>query len=96
LIAIGFDEPEFRGAIQRELSALRDLGLIRLIDALLVAKDDFGGVTRMEMSDLSEPEKMEFGALIGGMIGLGVFADMATYSGGYRERERVPYGEMIP
>ena len=71
LIAIGFDEPEFRGAIRRELSALRGLGLIRLIDALFVAKDDFGGMTRMEMSDLSEAEKMEFGALIGGMIGLG-------------------------
>ena len=71
LIAIGFDEPEFRGAIQRELSALRGLGLIRLVDALFVAKDDFGGLTRMEMSDLSESEKMEFGALIGGMIGLG-------------------------
>jgi uncharacterized membrane protein len=71
LIAIGFDEPEFRGAIQRELSALRGLGLIRLVDALFVAKDDFGGLTRMEMSDLSESEKMEFGALIGGMIGVG-------------------------
>ena len=71
LIAIGFDEPEFRGAIQRELSTLRGLGLVRLIDALFVAKDDFGGMTRMEMSDLSESEKMEFGALIGGMIGLG-------------------------
>ena len=30
------------------------------------------------------------------ILGLGVFADMATYFGGYRERERVPYGEMIP
>jgi hypothetical protein len=36
LIAIGFDEPEFRGAIQRELGALRALGLIRLIDALTI------------------------------------------------------------
>jgi hypothetical protein len=30
------------------------------------------------------------------ILGLGVFADMATYFGGYRERARVPYGEMIP
>ena len=29
-------------------------------------------------------------------LGLGVFADMATYFGGHRERERVPYGENIP
>jgi uncharacterized membrane protein len=71
LIAIGFDEPDFRGAIRRELAALRGLGAIRLIDVLFVAKDDLGGMTRMEMSDLSEEEKIEFGALIGGMIGLG-------------------------
>ena len=30
------------------------------------------------------------------LLGLGVFADMATYFGGYRERARVPYGEQIP
>jgi uncharacterized membrane protein len=71
LIAIGFDEPEFRGAIQRELGALRALGMIRLIDALFVAKDEFGGLTRMEMSDLTESEKMDLGALIGALIGMG-------------------------
>lgn len=30
------------------------------------------------------------------ILGLGVFADMSTYFGGYRERERVPYGSTIP
>ena len=30
------------------------------------------------------------------LLGLGVFADMASYFGGYRERERVPYGDSIP
>jgi hypothetical protein len=30
------------------------------------------------------------------LLGLGVFADIATYVGGYRERESVPYGENIP
>ena len=29
-------------------------------------------------------------------LGLAVFADMATYFGGYYNRERVPYGESIP
>ena len=29
-------------------------------------------------------------------LGLGVFADMASYFGGYRERARVPYGDQIP
>ena len=30
------------------------------------------------------------------LLGLGIFADMATYFGGYRDRERIPYGESIP
>jgi hypothetical protein len=29
-------------------------------------------------------------------LGLAVFADMASYFGGYRERARVPYGDQIP
>jgi hypothetical protein len=30
------------------------------------------------------------------ILGLGVFADMATYFGGYNNRESVPYGDQIP
>ena len=30
------------------------------------------------------------------LLGLGIFADMAGYFGGYRERGRVPYGDQIP
>ena len=30
------------------------------------------------------------------ILGIGVFADIGTYLGGYRERERAPYGSMIP
>ena len=30
------------------------------------------------------------------ILGIGVFADMFTYFGGYKERERVPYGEQLP
>ena len=29
-------------------------------------------------------------------LGLGVFLDIFTYIGGYRERESVPYGDTIP
>jgi hypothetical protein len=30
------------------------------------------------------------------LLGLGVFADMATYFGSYSERNRVPYGDSLP
>lgn len=30
------------------------------------------------------------------LLGMGVFADMASYFGGYAELKRVPYGDRIP
>ena len=30
------------------------------------------------------------------ILGIGVFADMASYFGGYSERRRAPYGDQIP
>ncbi len=30
------------------------------------------------------------------ILGLGIFADMATFFGGYYERDRIPYGDQIP
>ncbi len=30
------------------------------------------------------------------ILGLGIFADMASYFGGYYERDRLPYGDQIP
>jgi len=30
------------------------------------------------------------------LLGMGIFADMASYMGGYQNRARVPYGESIP
>jgi hypothetical protein len=30
------------------------------------------------------------------LIGLGIFADMAGYFGGYKNKNRMPYGDQIP
>jgi hypothetical protein len=30
------------------------------------------------------------------LLGLGIFADMAGYFGGYKNKARVPYGDQIP
>ncbi|KPK53915.1 MAG: hypothetical protein PVH03_01060 [Chloroflexota bacterium] len=30
------------------------------------------------------------------LLGLGVFLDMFTYFGGYRNKDQVPYGDQIP
>jgi uncharacterized membrane protein len=70
-LAIGFDRIDlFSGAIRRELHNLRSRGLIRLIDALFVVKDESGAVTRLAASDLSEAEKAQLGTVLGGLLGL--------------------------
>jgi uncharacterized membrane protein len=46
-------------------------GMIRLIDLLFLWKDKDGNVTAMEATQLDEEEKMRFGAVVGGLLGLG-------------------------
>ena len=70
-LAVGFDRiDQFTGAIRRELQNLRSRGLIRLIDALFLIKDEDGGITRLEASDLTEEEKAQLGKVLGGLLGL--------------------------
>ena len=78
LIVIGFDHPEPDGSILAELNAVRDQGLIRLVDALAVYKDEEGSVWSAEVSDLTEDEAMLTGAAIGGLIAAGVAGTRAA------------------
>jgi uncharacterized membrane protein len=71
LLVLGFKHPDFSGEIREELDRLRDNDLIRVIDALGVRKDADGNVQTLHASQLSGDEQAAFGALIGGLIGLG-------------------------
>ena len=72
LMVIGFDHPDFHGTIAAELARLSDVGLIRVLDALIVMKDPAGEVTVVEVSELEVTEAEELGATIGALIGLGI------------------------
>jgi uncharacterized membrane protein len=71
LLVIGFDEPDFQGEILAELDRLKENDTVRVIDGLAIHKDAEGEVTVLRRSDLSDEEAQEFGALVGGLIGLG-------------------------
>jgi uncharacterized membrane protein len=75
LLVIGFDEPKFEGQIRAELDRLRNNDVVRLIDAVVVQKDDDGNVERMQLSDLTVDEAIDLGAKAGALIGLGFGAD---------------------
>ena len=71
LLVVGFKHPDFQGEIRGELDRLRDNDLVRVIDALAVRKDADGNVEALHESQLSGDEQAAFGALVGGLIGLG-------------------------
>lgn len=81
LLVIGFDHPNFRGEIAQELERLSELGLVRVLDALIIAKDDDGTLTKLELSQLTTAEAQELGATVGALIGLGAAGEEGAIAG---------------
>jgi hypothetical protein len=42
VLVVGFEEPSFTGRVMAELTRLRDAGLVRLVDVLLVSREADG------------------------------------------------------
>jgi uncharacterized membrane protein len=89
LLVLGFKHPDFQGEIRAELDRLRDNDLVRVIDALGVRKDADGNVETLHESQLSADQQQAFGALIGGLIGLGAAGEEGFELGAERGAEAV-------
>jgi uncharacterized membrane protein len=89
LLVLGFNHPDFQGEIRSELDRLRDNDLVRVIDALAVHKDAGGDVKTLHESQLSDDEQQAFGALVGGLIGLGAAGEEGFELGAERGAEAV-------
>ncbi len=92
LLAIGFDEPDFHGAIMDEMKRLREHDIVRLIDVLIVAKDDDGHITEVELAD--KPELEEYGALAGALLGLGAAGEEGMAAGALAGAEAMAEGGL--
>ena len=75
IMVLGFEGTDFTGEILSELRRLRDSDLLRVVDLVAVAKDDQGDIAAVELSDLTDEEREEFGAMAGALIGLGMEGD---------------------
>lgn len=72
LLVVGFGpDANFTGEIRAEFQRLREHDIIRLVDLLLVRKDEDGNVEAIQKTDLSEDEAIELGAVVGALIGFG-------------------------
>jgi uncharacterized membrane protein len=81
ILVIGFGDAEFKGTIRAELERLREHDVVRLIDLLVVRKDADGNIERLQQSDLSQDEAMEFGAIVGALIGAGTDTEDGAEAG---------------
>jgi uncharacterized membrane protein len=82
VIVFGFDRTDqFRGEVLEELANLRGRGLVRLIDLFVALKDPSGDVMVVDMNDLTEDESVEFGRVIGKLLGVGEISAGEAASG---------------
>ena len=71
LVVVGFEGDVVESDVIDELFVASMSGDIKLIDMLVIDKDEDGNVWSDEISELSFDEKINYGALIGALIGLG-------------------------
>jgi uncharacterized membrane protein len=82
LLVVGFQgEREFTGEILAELHRLREHDIVRLVDLMAVRKDADGDVEALQISDLTEEEAEEFGAVVGALIGFGAAGEEGAEAG---------------
>lgn len=67
-VMVAFEGNRFDGQIISELRAVQEKGIIRVIDLVLIRKDEQGNVTALELTDLNEEEARPFGFLAGNLL----------------------------
>ena len=60
VLVVGFDQPTFSGEVLAEFARLRDAGIVRLVDLLVVSRTEDGV---LETVEVSEGVASELGAL---------------------------------
>lgn len=96
ILVLGFAEPNFTGKIAAELDRLRSQDMVKIIDALVVQKDDEGDIAAVQVSDLTQDEAMEMGAIAGALIGIGVGTEEAAEAGAILGAAAGEDGHLIP
>jgi uncharacterized membrane protein len=71
VLTIAFEGNNLRGEILPILERLKRADIVRLVDLLVVRKDEAGAVAVLTATDLSLEEATDFGAFVGALAGLG-------------------------
>lgn len=71
LFLIGLDNEKMQGQVSRELQRASEKGNIRVLDALAIQKNKDGAIITLSGSDLTPEQRMEYGAIVGALMGFG-------------------------
>jgi hypothetical protein len=69
-LMVAFEGNRFTGRILTELRAAQEKSIIRVLDLLVIKKDEQGNVMTLELSDLSEEEARPLGFLTGHLLSI--------------------------
>lgn len=92
MLVLGFEDPKFKGEILDELKRLKEADIVRVIDAAVLRKNDDDSIEILHTSDLTEEETQEFGAIVGGLIGLGMAGEEGLEAGAVAGAEAMADG----
>jgi len=75
LFVIGLENEKLKGQVARELQRASEKGHIRVLDALAIQKTKDGKIISLGASDLTPEQRMEYGAIVGALMGFGATGD---------------------
>jgi uncharacterized membrane protein len=78
---IGFGQASLPLDFVNQLRRLRDDGIVRLVDAVFVAKDEHGDMTEIRVTDFSKEEAVLLGTLAGALFGFGAAGEEGAVLG---------------
>ncbi|MCU0295242.1 MAG: hypothetical protein MUF33_06710 [Candidatus Nanopelagicales bacterium] len=81
LLVVGFSQPDFEGEVAAELVRLRESETVKVIDAMVVYKDAEGALSVTHLDTLTDEDKIEYGATLGALIGLGFDGEEGAEAG---------------
>jgi uncharacterized membrane protein len=95
MLVLAFDRTRFDGKVAPELERLKQAGIIRLLDLLFVRKPEGGELEVVQTSDLTHDEAVDFGAMIGALVGLGSGDEEQTLAAAVAGAEALEDGHLL-
>jgi len=96
LVVIGFGRAALPLGFINQLRRLRDDGIVRLVDAVFISKDEQGDLNEIRASDISSDEAVLLGMLAGALFGYGAGGEegmeLGAVGGGLAAAESGEFG----